>query len=133
MRTMFNLRHLAALALVVVACVSTQSVRLGSGEIRPPIAPDRVAIYRTAQQVPGKYEEVALLTSKGDYQMTNEEAIYKSMREKAGKLGANAVILESVEDPGTGAKVAKVLLGTGASRKGKAIAIYVFPDSTAKK
>ena len=120
-------------ALLLGACVSTQAVRLGSNEIRPPIAPDRVAIYRTASQVPGKYEEVALLSSSGDYNMTNEEAMYRSMREKAGKMGANAVILDSVQEPGTGAKVASVLFGTGANRKGKALAIFILPSEETKK
>jgi len=121
------------MVLSVAACVSTQAVRLGSGEIRPPVAPDKVAIYRNADQVKGKYDEVAILESKGDYQMTDEEKMYKSMREKAGKVGANGIILGSVEDPSTGAKVANVLFGVGGNRKGKAIAIFVFPDSTEKK
>lgn len=120
-------------ALSLVACVSTQAVRLGSNEIHPPVSPDKVAIYRTASQVPGKYEEVALLSSSGDYNMTNEEAMYRSMREKAGKMGANAVILDSVQEPGTGAKVASVLFGTGANRKGKALAIFIHPSDESKK
>jgi hypothetical protein len=112
------------------ACVSTQAARLGSGTIRPPVSPDKVAIYLTADRVPGKYEEVALLTSKGDYGSTNEEKMYRSMREKAGELGANAIILESVKEPGTGAKVARALIGTGANREGKAIAIFILADTT---
>src|SRR5258705_120214 len=92
-----NLFAVAAIALLS-ACVSTQATRLGSGTIRPPVPPDQVAIYRTADQVPRKYEEVALLSSKGDYSMTDEEKMYRSMREKAGEMGANAIILQSVQD-----------------------------------
>lgn len=120
-------------AVALFACVSTQAVRLGSGPIRPPVNPDQVAIYRTADQVPGKYDEVALLTSSGDAAMTNEEKMYASMRKKAGELGANAIILEGMSEPSTGSKVAHALIGTSADRKGKALAIFVFPmDSTAK-
>ena len=115
------------------ACVSTQATRLGTAQIRPAVSPDKVAIYRNAAQVQGKYEEVALLTSTGNYQTTDEEGMYKSMREKAGKMGANGIILESIADPGTGGKVASAVLGVGGDRKGKALAIFVFPDSTQKR
>jgi hypothetical protein len=120
-----------SLTAFVVACVSTQAVRLGSGPIRPPVPADRVAIYRTADQVPGKYEEVALLSSSGDYSMTSEEEMYKSMRKKAGELGANAVILDAVSEPSTGGKVAHAIFGVGGERTGKALAIYVLPTEAA--
>jgi hypothetical protein len=122
-----------AVALFTGACVSTQATRLGSGTIRTPVSPDQVAIYRTAEQVPGKYEEVALLSSKGDYNATNEEKMYQSMREKAGEMGANAIILQSVQEPGTGSKVAHAIIGISANREGKAVAIFILPDSAAKK
>ena len=87
-------------------------------------------MYRTASQVPGKYEEVAMLNSTGNTGMTNEEQMFNSMRKKAGQLGANGIVLDGISEPSAGAKVAGAVLGTGAERKGKAIAIYVFPDST---
>ena len=121
-----------AAVVLLCACVSTQATRLGNGMIRPPVPPDQVAIYRTAEQVPGKYEEVALLSSKGDYSSTDEEKMYRSMREKAGEMGANAIILQSVQEPSTGSKVARVLIGVPANREGKSIAIFVLPDSTKK-
>jgi hypothetical protein len=130
-----NPRIAIALAsvLLISACVSTQATRLGNGTIRPPVSPDQVAIYRTADQVPGKYEEVALLSSKGDYSMTDEEKMYRSMREKAGEMGANAIILQSVQEPGTGSKVAKALIGLSANREGKSLAIFVISDSSRKQ
>lgn len=116
---------LVLVATVVAGCVSVQATRLGSGAIHPPLSPDRVAIYRTSEQVGARYEEVAILSASGDHNYTNEEQMYASMRKKAGALGANGVILESVTEPTTGAKVAQAFLGTSANRKGKAIAIYV--------
>jgi uncharacterized protein YbjQ (UPF0145 family) len=59
--------------------------------------------------------------------MTDEAKMFKSMRKKAAELGANGVILGEMKDPGTGAKVAQVLFGTSANRKGKSVAIYVYP------
>ena len=119
---------IAALALSLASCVTTNATRIGGGPTRPQVTPENVVLYRTADQVPGRYEEVAILHSEGEVGWTNEESMYNSMRKKAGELGANAVILEAVEEPSAGAKVAGAFLGTGAERKGKAIAIYIFPD-----
>ena len=121
----------AALALVLGACVSTNAVRLGAAPARPPVAEEAVAVYRTAAQVPGKYEEIALLNATGESSWTNEAKMMNSMRKKAGKMGANAIILDAISEPGAGAKVAAAVLGVGAERKGKAIAIYVLPAAPA--
>lgn len=118
---------LLAAAVLTAGCVSTNAVRLGGGPLRPPTAEDRVVIYRTSEQVPGKYEEIALINASGESSYTNEEQMFKAMRKKAAELGANAIVLEAVNEPGAGAKVAAAIFGVGANRKGKAIAIYVFP------
>jgi hypothetical protein len=119
---------LGLFTLLFVSCVATNAVRLGTTPQRPSIPADQVAVYRTADQVPGKYEEVALLNSTGESGWTTEAEMFKSMKKKAGQLGANAIILDAVSEPSAGAKVAAAFLGTGgAERKGKAIAIYIFP------
>lgn len=115
------------------ACVSTNATILNPSPVtRAPFAPDKVRIYRTADQVSGKYEELALLNATGESNWTNEEKMMQSMRVKAGKLGANGIILDAINEAGAGAKVAAAVFGTGTQRKGRAIAIYVFPDSTSK-
>lgn len=114
--------------LLLLGCVSVQVTPLGkSSEMRTPVPAKEVAIYRTANQVPDKYEEVALLTASGDYDMTNESQMYEAFRNNAGRLGANGVILDATSEPTTGAKVANFFLGTTADRQGKAIAIYILP------
>ena len=123
---------LMGLGFLIAACVKTNAVVLGNAPTRPKVALDQVAVYRTADQVRGKYQEIALLNSGGDTRYTSEAAMVKNMRYTAGQMGANAVILDAVSEPGTGAKVASALLGTNADRKGKGIAIYVYPDSTTK-
>lgn len=124
---------LVCLFVVIVACVTTKAVRLGTGPARPPVPEDQVAVYRTADLVPAKYEEIALLSSTGESLWTNEEQMWRSMRKKAGKLGANAIILDAMSEPSAGAKVASALFGVaGAQRKGKAIAIYVLPSEEEK-
>jgi hypothetical protein len=42
-------------------------------------------------------------------------------------MGANGVILDAVSEPGSGAKVAAAIFGVSAQRKGKALAIWIFP------
>jgi hypothetical protein len=116
------------ICLFFSACVSTNAVRLGTTPQRPSIPADQVAVYRTAEQVPGKYEEIALLNSTGSSGWTTEAGMFNSMKKMAGSLGANAIILDAVSEPSAGAKIAAAFLGTSAERKGKAIAIFIFPE-----
>ena len=112
------------------ACVHTNTTVLNATNIREPIDPNDVIIYTTASKVPGDYEEIALLNSKADSASTSEAQMFKSMRKKAAKVGANGIILDAVSEPTVGAKIAAaVLFGSGAERKGKALAIYVIPGS----
>jgi hypothetical protein len=118
----------ASLLVSLSACVTTNASRLGTAtEIRPLVLPSDVALYRVASQVPRRYEEVALLNSTGDSGMTDEAKMFESMKKKAGEMGANGVILDAVSEPGSGSKVAAAIFGVSAQRKGKALAIWIFP------
>jgi hypothetical protein len=114
--------------LFLFSCVETQVVKLGTPTVRPVVAPENVAVYRTAAQVPGRYEEVALLTATGDIDLASQQALVKAMKKKAGALGANAIILDAMSEPSEAVKIASMLLSqVSAERKGKAMAIFVFP------
>ena len=128
-------RFAVALCAVVslTGCVTTNATRLGTGAPLTPVPVESVAIYRTAGQVPGRYEEVALLNSTGESSWTDEAAMFKSMKKKAAELGANAIILDAVSEPSAGAKIASAVFGTGAERKGRAIAIFVHPNTDGKQ
>lgn len=122
---------IVAISLLTVGCVSTNASMLGStSTTRPKLKPEQVALYRVASQVPGQYEEVALLNSAGDSGFTDESTMFASMKKKAAEIGANGVILDAVSEPSAGAKVAAAIFGVSAQRKGKAIAIYVIPGTT---
>ena len=112
------------------ACVHTNTAALGIAPFRAPVAPEMVALYRTAAQVPGKYQEVALLYSDGTTGWTSEADMLKSMRTKAGALGANGVILDSISEPSAMLKVFATVVGVGAERKGKAVAIFLSPAAS---
>lgn len=113
--------------IFVTSCVSVNATKLGTGSYRQPVPTDKVAVYRTADQVPGKYEEIALLNASGDSSWSSESGMFKKMKQRAGQMGANAIILDAVSEPSAGAKIAGAIFGVGAERKGKAIAIFVFP------
>lgn len=119
----------------VVSCRTTKGVQLGTTTAtRPPVPWDKVLVFRTAADVPGKFEEVVLLQSTADTMFTTEAGMWKSMKKKAGSFGANAIILDSTYEPKAGTKVLAAIFGVGVDRKGKAIGIYIFPEEdTVKK
>jgi hypothetical protein len=125
------MRRIVLLGVVfcfMAACASTSGVKIGTGPTRPALKWNQVAVYRSADQVPGKYEEVALLVYSGDSVWSSEKSMWKSLQRKAGKMGANAIILDAVTEPKDGAKIVSLaLFGGGPDRKGKAIAIFVLP------
>jgi hypothetical protein len=112
-----------------VGCLrTTKAVQLGTATaVRPPVPWNKVLVFRAPADVPGKYEEVALLQTTANSLMTTEAGMWKSMKKKAGGLGANAIILDAVSEPKAGTKVLGAVLGVAPERKGKAIAIYIFP------
>lgn len=122
-----------AVFLVVLAltgCVSTRSTLINPQ--RPQhvaTTPNNVIFYSTADQVHGRYEEVALMNSRGDSIWRTEDAMLESMRESAAEVGANGIIMDAMSEPGAGAKVASFFFFgfDVAGRKDKAVAIYVFP------
>jgi hypothetical protein len=123
----------ASLCALALSCVSTGTTVLNPAARRPPVTPEKVVIYMSADKVQGKYEELAILSSQGAYTVAHDEVFYESFRKEAAKVGANGVILSAIEDPTTGQKVGSAILGafliptTMANRKTQATAIYVFP------
>jgi hypothetical protein len=88
-----------------------------------------IVMYTTPDKAPAGYRELALLNATGNTAWTSEAGMMKSMRKKAAEAGATGIILSGISEPGAGAKVAGAVLGTGAERKGKALAIYSPADS----
>lgn len=110
--------------LFLTGCISTSVTPL-TGRTYPPLHPDEVVIYVHERDIPAEYEKIALIYARGDHAMTDEAQMFKTVRKKAAKLGANGVILQQVSEPSTGAKVADHFLGVGADRRGELLAIYV--------
>src|SRR5688572_14714198 len=109
--------------LLLAGCVSVNKTVLNRSFMTQPVAKEDVHVFLSSDTLPA-HERVALLHAKGDEGMTDESQMIDKMREEAGKLGANAIVLTEVKDPTTAAKVASDILGTTANRKGTAIAIH---------
>jgi hypothetical protein len=119
------------LITLVLGCVHTNAAVLDPSALYQKTCPDAVVVYTSPERVGKPYKEVALLNSKGQAGSTSEEGMVKSQRKKAAQLGANGLILTGIDEPKPGTKIIGAILGTGAERKGKAMAIYV-PDDSAK-
>lgn len=111
------------LTLALAACgVSTSVIVLEPGP-RTPVSPEQVRVFLAADEVPGEYTRLAVIHAEGDPTFNDQQEIVQRLREEAAKLGADAIILGTFQEPSTGAKVANALLGTNADRKIEAVAI----------
>jgi len=131
MKTMHRQRvpTLAALLLVTLctACVTTRHTFLDPSAPRyDPVSPDSVRILTHESELDSlDYSRVAVIEATGSGEFTNQIGMLEAMRKKAGELGANAILLPQIEEPGAGAKVAAAVFGTGTQRKGSVVAIRI--------
>lgn len=93
------------------------------------VCPDGVVFFASANQVPGKYREVALLSIQRVLGREEARRVGAMYRQHAGELGANAIIMTSGLDAGAGAKVLGPAIGDPSLRHGMAVAIDVPADS----
>lgn len=84
----FALPALAPLILLAAACVHVRATPL-AGDIHAPVPADSVRIFAT--NPPAKYVELAMIRIQGV--LASDGTWAKRLREKAGRLGANGVIL----------------------------------------
>lgn len=122
---------LAVALISTSACVRTNAALMDNSVKLSRTCPEAVKLYSSPAKVGADYTEVALLNSTGANGWTSEEGMMKSMRNKAAEVGANGVIMDRIDEPGAGAKVAAAVFGVGTERKGKSVAIFV-PSDTAR-
>jgi hypothetical protein len=112
--------------ILLAGCVSVNKSVLDRSFAQRPVAPENVRVFFADDPLPD-HIRVAILRASGDSGFTNEGQMIDALRKEAGKLGANAIVLDELREPGTGERVMNALLGgwgTG-QRRGGAIAIYV--------
>tara|TARA_R100000808_G_C2127973_1_gene137807 strand:- start:186 stop:557 length:372 start_codon:yes stop_codon:yes gene_type:complete len=109
------------LSLPLLAGCVTASVTSLMDRSAYPVPELDVRIFLPEDDVLETCERVALIEAKGGL-MSNEGKVYKKFRQEAGKRGANAVVIQAVEDSGV---VTQIFLGT--EHEGNAIAVWC-PD-----
>ena len=121
-------RFPAYLALLfAAACVSVNKSILAPNPTGRTFTEDQVYVYFEDDSIP-EHTRLAILNAEGDADATDESDMIDKLREEAGKLGANAIILGELREPGTGARIAGAVFGIETSRETQAIAIYVPSD-----
>ena len=121
---MVRLSVVVLAVLALAACVGVNKSILAPNPTGVVFAKDAVQVFFSTDSIP-THTRVAILNAKGSDDWTNEGEMIDKIRGEAGKLGANAVVLQKMEDPSTGSKVVSAIFGTSSDRKGQAIAIYV--------
>ena len=83
-------------------CVSVDATELGVRRYRDTVPVGAVVVYRRESEVPGRYEEVALLDAVGESVVGSDARTYRAMRRKAAALGANGILLQPETPAATG-------------------------------
>ena len=119
----------AMLAILTLSGCVVASVTPLSSTKHEAINPEEVVIYLEEADIPGEYEKVAIINTKGESSWTNEAQMYNKAKKEAAKLGANGILVTQTKEPSSGAKIAGAFLGTGSQRTGEMIAIRVSSPS----
>src|SRR5690554_497635 len=97
----------------VAASVTTSVTKLDSKKYSP-LKQEDVTVYITSDDIKCDYSKIALIHMKTELDL-KEELLINEARKKAAQQGANGVIIEKIEEPNTGTKVASALFGTAAN------------------
>jgi hypothetical protein len=124
---MRTLRLLAPLALIS-ACVNVNAMRLGPVREYAPVHPDNVFVYQDEMDIDGDFDRVAVIYVDGDANTTSQRQMINAARKKAGRLGANAIVLGRFRDPSTVTQIAAAVLDVSVSRRAEFLAVRVQPE-----
>lgn len=117
--------------LALSACVTVRATPLPN--VTPHnrfFMPGRVDIRLSGETMPDNCERLALLSGSGSSGWTNDSQMFNKLRQKAGELGANVVLLQgNVEEPGAGEAILSAVIGTPSDRNATAVA-YFCPEAT---
>lgn len=111
-------------AALLGGCVSARATLLNPTRSYAPVPEQEVRIFTTDQSLPEGCERVALIHAEGDAGTTNRPQMLNAARRRAGKVGANALLIREVREPATSTSVAAVVFGTPADRRGEMLAFW---------
>jgi len=113
---------LITLAVLSTGCISVSKSVLNDSYRYQPIPRDDVYVFFPYDDV-CEHDRIAILAAEGDEGLTSEGQLIDRLREEAGKLGANAIILNGVMEPGDGERLVAAHSLDSADRRGQAVAI----------
>lgn len=117
------MRRLLLAAILLTGCVSvSKTVLMDRSDM--PVPKESVYVYLANDTIPEGCERVAILHASGEQDLTDEGQMIDELRSEAGKLGANALHLLTMEEAGTGERIAAALFDTEADRDAEALALW---------
>lgn len=121
---------IASLVLLASACVSVSKTVLTEEFMRTPVPPGRVNVLMASMgdTIPSECTRVAIMHASGDQDATDEGDFLNKLREEAGKLGANTVFVNTMEDAGTAERILGGLVGTPSDRDSDSLALHCPTD-----
>lgn len=120
----FRRASVIAPALLLAACVHVNKSVLTYQYDQRPVPLGEVYVFLYEDILPEDCDRVALLHASGPNDWATEGDMVDRLREEAGKLGANAIQLRSMEEPGAGERIADALFGTGSDKDAEAVAYF---------
>lgn len=126
MKTYVSIPLFFVLAVLVSGCVSINHTMLDTGPGYAPVPAPEVEVFFERDELP-EHTRIALLYGKTFDNITTESKLINKLREAAGALGANGVVLLGQTDLGGDVRVTGNLV-TGleeTGRRGQALAIRV--------
>jgi hypothetical protein len=115
-------RYLIVFILFTGCVTVSKSVLMDRSSM--PVPEESVQVFLANDQIPESCERVAILHASGEEDWTDEGQMIDKLRSEAGKLGANALHLMTMEDPGTGERLVAALFDTEADRDADALALW---------
>ena|ERR1700682_2079824 len=122
-----------ALALAVsAACagVKTKTTDINPSMSRAPTCAAAIAVYNSRADVPYDYYELAWIEASGNSVWTTDNQLQTQIRNGAAKVGANAIIVNPVQQAKSTVKILGEAVGaSSATQKASALAIYMPGDA----
>jgi hypothetical protein len=124
-----------ALACALAAGAACAGVRKTTTDVNPamnraPTCAAAIAVYNSRADVPYDYYELAWIQAEGNSVWTTDNQLQTQIRNGAAKVGANAVIVNPVQQAKSTVKILGEAIGSSsATQKASALAIYMPRDA----
>lgn len=118
-----------AVALGSACGVKKTTTAINPSRARPATCANAIAVYNSRADVPKDYYELAWIEASGNSVWTTDNQLQTQIRNGAAKVGANAVIVNPVQEAKSTVKVLGEAVGANsATAKASALAIYMPGD-----